>query len=504
MTRAGCCGMAIHRSGESPSEKTQQKETFLWSQEFASRIVLILALMAGAPTWAGCGSGGGGGVQANKAIPATNSSVIAIDCKRQRAYVPLAFLNDSLHGQVAVLDLSVDPDLGDPLVAVIDIGLIALPRASAVDIDSGIVLVLADEGSATGSMLLIDEDTFKMTVVPFPAGSRPNGVSGVVVNEKDKTALVSMVDAPDCGNGLGGCTGQALFDLDTNTFGPLTVTFFAIDNFGLTPRNDVTVGTSDDIQPEFFAPFVNTPQTLCVLNDDSVFSLNGDPDGMGVDPTTQIWVVGDFESPVATIINLNRAEYSGVGTSDCALNEAGTQPNSVNLDTGVQNIGMPGVGVNPVTHEALLTAESSNEIALVKLPKTKIKQMTASKVSSISSKLPNDPVGDLFQAAEFPYGTAIDTCHNLGYVIDDFRTFVAQIDLAKLRENPAAVSTAPPSGTCASAATTFQCDNGEGVRFFPLPTPGGLIASGTNSGLSALFFNESGALKSKKAARRRR
>ena len=472
--------------------------------ETARTFVLAVCLLGFALSWVGCGGGGGGGIQPNQAIPATNSSIIAIDCKRQRAYIPLAFLNDNLHGQIAVLDLSVDPDLGDPLVTILDIGMVALPRASAVDIKTGTLLVLADNGVSTGSLLLIDEDTLAINPVSLPAGSRPNGLSGIVVNEKDNTALVSMIDAPDCANDLGGCTGQALFDLGSNTFEPLVVTFFAIDNFGWTPRNQVTVGTSDDIQPELFAPFVSSPQTLCVLNDNSVFSLNGDPDGMGVDPTTQIWVVGNFDTPFATIINLNRAEYTGLGTADCALNEAGTLPNSVNLSTGVGNVGMPGVGVNPVTHKALLTADSSNQIALLRLPKTKVKQITASNVSSIHSQLPNDPEGDLFQAAEFPYGTTIDTCHNLGYVVDDFRTFLAQIDLTKLQKNPSRISTALPSGTCASAATTFQCDNGQGVRFFPLPTVGGTSSSSASSSLSALFVTENGAFNSRKAAKHRR
>jgi hypothetical protein len=433
--------------------------------------------IAGIIVWTGCG-GSSGGTSTPKAIPATNSSIFAIDCKRQRAYVPLDFVNGDVHGQVAVLDLSIDPDKGNPLIAILDIGLVALPQAAAVDTRSGTVMVLVDNGINTGAMLLINEDDLSMKTVPFPAGSRPNQLAGVIFNPTNNTALVSMIDADDCDNGLGGCTGLAFFDLKTQTFEPLTITLFGIDAFGLYPKSNLTVSTVDDISPQLLAPYVNPPhyenplKTLCTFDEQNVESLDADPDGVGVDPTTNIWVFGNYESPLASVVNLNRSEFQGVGTdSGCDLQEGGTPPNSVNFDTGVGNIGMPGVAVNPVTHKALLTAVASNQIALLSLPKSRVKQMTESKVRTVPAELPNDPLGELFEAAEFPYGNVIDTCHNLAYVIDDPRDFMVQIDLKTLQQNPVAINTALPSGTCASLATPFRCDNGNGVRFYPLPTP---------------------------------
>jgi hypothetical protein len=66
-------------------------------------------------------------------------------------------LNSNLHGQVAVLDLSVDPDTQNPLIEIIDIGLVALPRSATVDFKTGTVLIAADNGVTTGTMVLIDE-----------------------------------------------------------------------------------------------------------------------------------------------------------------------------------------------------------------------------------------------------------------------------------------------------------------------------------------------------------
>ena len=151
------------------------------------------------------------------------------------------------------------------------------------------------------------------------------------------------------------------------------------------------------------------------------------------------------------------------------LNEGGTPPNSVNYDTQTGAAGMPGAVINPVTHQALLTAESTNQIALLNLPATRLGQLTAPSITSVHSTIPNDPLGNAFDAADFPYGAAVDSCNNLGYVLDDLRTFLVQIDLDKFGKNPAGISTPLPAGSCAAATTSFQCDNGSGIRFFPLP-----------------------------------
>jgi len=437
--------------------------------------ILILAFMCATliTSLAGCtgGSSGGGQTTATASV-ATNSSLIAIDCKRQRAYIPLEFLNNDGHGQVAVLDLSVDPDESDPLVGVIDIGLIALPRATAVDIESGTVLVLADPVITTGSLILINEDDLSITsVIPLPTGSRPSETSGVVVNPKNNTALVSMSDALDCANGVGGCTGAAVFDFATQEFGPFILTLVDLNGIGLDPRRNVALASSDPLFSILLAFDLNVPEQIpCELDDQNVKNLFADPDGIAVDPTTNIWVLGNFESATASIVNLNHSTFNGAGTQDCQVQEGGTPPNSINHDTGTGAEGMPGVAISPLTHKALMTADESNQISLLSLPAAPVKQLKDTKVSSVHSTIPNDPNGTLFDAATFPYGVAIDTCHNLGYVLGKFSPFLAQIDLATFHKNPDAIATALPAGTCAAAATSFRCDNGNGVKFYPVPS----------------------------------
>jgi hypothetical protein len=83
--------------------------------------------------------------------------------------------------------------------------------------------------------------------------------------------------------------------------------------------------------------------------------------------------------------------------------------------------------------------------------------------------LPVEPDGLAFEASIIPYADAIDTCHNLAYIVNQDETFMAEVDLTKLQKNPGAISTALPSGKCAGTSTTLSCNNQNGVRFFPLP-----------------------------------
>ena len=430
-------------------------------------VVLLLCVCLGF-AMTSCGGSDNNSSKTGSPLNATSSSLIAVDCQRQRAYVPLPDLNGDLHGQVAELDLSVDPDQQNPLVKIIDVGEIALPRAAAVDITTGTVLVLLDNVVSTGVMLLIDESDDSLATVQFPFGSRPSENSGAVINSRSGTALVSMADSPlDCLFGFGSCTGEASFDLATRTFGPVLLTLFEVDSFGVDPSAGVSVGSSDPVTPQLVA--LNLPaQNTCALLDDNVESLDADPDGIAVDPGTDIWVAGNFQSSTVSVINLRGSTFEGNGSFDCNLNEAGTLPNSVNFDTGAGAEGMPGVAINPVTHHAFMTAQGGNQIALLSLPSSRVKQLSASRIKGVSSSIPNDPFGNAFTPANFPYGNAIDSCNNLGYVVNDDLSFLAQIDLGKFRRKPAQISTPLAQGSCAGTLTTFHCDNGNGVKFFPL------------------------------------
>jgi hypothetical protein len=405
------------------------------------------------------------GLAGCKAATPNTESLVAIDCSLNRGYVPLPILNSEVHGQIAVLNLSANPDKSNALLKVIDINMTALARGMAVDIQDGILLAAADNGSTTGSLLLINESSFKITAVPFPTGSRPKETDGVVFDPLRSRALVSMTDAADCPT-PGTCTGAAVFNLSTRMFGPVLESEDTLSNFAVDFINNASLASSDAIDPLLVADNLQKSQA-CTLSDQNVVALDADPEGLAVDPTTHIWVAGNFNSPTASIINLNRASFTS--GPNCTLNES-LPPNSINFNTGTGALGMPGVVINPLTHEALLTSQSSNQLALLDLPTLPVTKLTSSRVSGVRSTIPNDPDGNPFLAATSPYGNTIDVCNNLGYVLEKPVNYLAQIGLTMLRKSPISISLPLPSGSCFGTTTSFKCGNGSGVKFFPLPT----------------------------------
>jgi hypothetical protein len=390
---------------------------------------------------------------------------MGIDCVNQRAYVPLDDFNANTHGQVAVLDLSVDPDLSDPRIKIVDIGLTELPRAAAADPQANLALILTDNVLDTGHLLLINGKDFTIKTLSLPDGSRPSESDGVVFNQLTGTATVSMSDSLVGCVVAHTCTGVAPFDLASQKFGPLVNLDNPVDSFGMDPATGVVLATSDPVTPLLYAVNNTNPQQ-CILGDENIEFLDADPDALGADPATNIWVVGNYDISTLTAVNLNGSSFSPA--PGCQLQEE-TPPNSVNFDTGATG-GMPGVSINPVTHQALVTGTASNEVALVSLPTAPVPQLTAGMINGVVTTLPRGPLGDQFVAASFPYATNVDGCHNLGYVLDANREFVVQIDLGLMQSSPAKISTALPAGKCAgTSSTTFKCDNGNGVKFFPLP-----------------------------------
>ncbi len=424
-------------------------------------------LLVGGVLLALAGCGGGGSSYQRKSVrspvPATNSSIFAIDCETNLAFVPMPFLSANLTGEVAVLDLSVNPDQQDPRIDTIDLGLIARPRAAAAVPSAGQILVLSDPKTSTGVLQIISESDGSVSNVSFPANSRPSATDGVVYDPSDNTALVSMSDVGlSC---IGNCTGVAQFDLSSETFGPLINLDSTLNSFGLDSATGIPLGSSDPITPVLYAPNLATGES-CQFSDENIANLNDDPDGIAVDPTTHIWIAGNYLSPEPTVFNLNGATYSsGLG---CMLNEAGTLPNSVNQDTGAGE-NLPGVAINPLTHEALLTADEGDQIALVSLPSAPVAQLSPSDVHSIVSSIPDDPNGDTFSASTFPYAVVIDTCHNLGYVLDTNVSFLVQIDLQMLKDHPKELMKPLRHGSCAGTTTAFACTNDSGIKYFPLP-----------------------------------
>lgn len=398
---------------------------------------------------------------------ATNASVFAVDCTTQRAYVPMPFLS-ATGGEVAELDLSVDPAQKDPRIATINLGIDGyLPRAAAADPIDGTVLIASDNGFNTGNLQLLNETNGTLTTYAFPTGSRPRFTDGVVYDTKTGTAMVSMSDAiADCTAASGGCTGVALFNLAKAQFGSLLVTGDILDSFAYDGAGNLALGSAQALSPNLIGVNPATP-IACKFADGNIVGLNANPDAIAVDPTTNLWVVGNLDSPSASVVNLTGSSFSA--PPNCQLSEGGTPPNSVNFNTQ-SGTNMAGASINPLTHQALISGNLSNQVALLTLPAKPVSQLTSAMVSGITSALPEDPLGNESVAATYPYAVVIDSCHNFGYILEEQSNFLVQIDLAAFQSNPAAISTALPSGQCAgTTSTTFSCDNGAGVKFFPLP-----------------------------------
>jgi hypothetical protein len=267
-----------------------------------------------------------------------------------------------------------------------------------------------------------------------------------------------------CSGVTGSCTGTALFNATTGAFTDFNQ-LSDITNFAIDLNTQRSLLNAFGITPNLYALDLSS-NTACEFSDLNLTLLNAEPDGVGADPATGIWVIGNFNSPLATVVNLSEGTFSQ--PPNCMLMEGGTLPNSVNFDTNTGS-NMPGVAINAATHQALLTANVDKEVALLTLPSETVHQLTNPMVTGVQSSVPNDPLGDDWVSSTFPYAVVADTCHNLGYILDLQRDFLVQIDLAQFQSNPAAINTALASGHCAGTSTRFLCDNNKGVKFFPLP-----------------------------------
>jgi hypothetical protein len=390
--------------------------------------------------------------------------VFAVDCTTQKAYVPLLFLGTGGDGEVAELDLSVDPDVTDPRVATISTHIPDVPVSAAADPIHGEILVSNKNEEDTGLLSVIKETDNSIASFPFPTGSAPSQTDGVVYDPNRNLSLVSMSDALFTCADVGSCTGTAMFNASTGKFTGFNQ-LSPTTNFAIDLKAQTSLLTALAITPSLNALDLSN-NNACEFSDLNLTALNADPDGVAADSTTGIWVIGNFGSSLATVVNLGGGTFSP--PPNCMLTEGPVLPNSVNFDTGT-GADMPGVAINAATHQALLTANTSNQVALLTLPSGPVHQLTSAMVTGVQTTVPNDPSGDDWVSATFPYAVVADTCHNFGYILDRQRDFLVQVDLAQFQSNPAAISTALAAGHCAGTATRFLCDNNKGVKFFPLP-----------------------------------
>ena len=433
------------------------------------RACVLIALLTLLGT--GCGDNGGSTAPADLNFTSpTNASLEAIDCARQRAYVPVP-TSGKTDAEVEVLDLSVDPNVTDPRLKTIDLGHGGVARGVAIAPKQGLALTISGDPSATGFVDEINESDNTLvdgSPFPFPTGSEPEPSDGIVFDPLNGIALISMTSTPaECpGGSVTACSGMAKFDPAVNTFSSLIQFNDPVVNFGLDPGTLISLAPSDVTDPIPYAIDLEGGRA-CTLTDDSMISLDGDAEGAAVDPDTGIWVIGNFADARTTVINLHGASFSG-SVGPCQLDEFGAPPsNSINFDSRTGDY-LPGVAINPQTHEAFLTGKLTNTVVLMSLPNNPVKYIGPSDVKSTSARLPAEPDGLQFEASILPYSDTIATCNDRAYVVNAARTFMAEIDLARLRSNPGAIGTPLPAGTCAGTTTTLGCDNQNGVRFFPL------------------------------------
>jgi hypothetical protein len=280
--------------------------------------------------------------------------------------------------------------------------------------------------------------------------------------------VVSMCDTFGCDGNQDAATGWAVFALTTHEFGPV-ISAPEPDSLSLNPATGLVVAPADAIDPPSAtnAILAGNATQACLLSDLNLTNDGGDPDGSWADPTTNLFAVGDYFIPVVTVLNLNKATFSGAPAS-CSLNEAGTNPNSVDAEVFAAT-GDPAdvVAINPVTHQVLVSSDFGPDVGLISLPSTPVTQLTGP-LASEATLLPSQPDGSPFAAVDEPFSSTVDTCRNMGLIANSEFDFLAQIDLATLQSSPAKISTPLPAGKC-FGGFKVSCNNGNGVRFFPLP-----------------------------------
>ncbi len=423
--------------------------------ETALGVTLLGSLLA----LGGCGSDSGGGTPTvirprPPAKSSPGSGLFAVDCSRNRAYVPLDTLNGGGNGQVSVINIGVNPDTTDPRVTTVALTHPDIPTGTTLDSDHGLILVVGG-----GFVDVINESNNTLVSgSPFalPGGSTAGGTGQILYNPTTKLAIVA-VESPT--------SGFVTFDPVAHTFGTVIPANYP-EAFSLNSTTNVVMDAASFSSSGSMDAVDVAGGRACTLSDTN---LGSDQDGASTDSATNITVISN-EDGTASVLNLNGSAFNPTGTTTpCTLDEAGTLPNSV-LVSGLPG-STAGSAVNGTTHQAFLIEDSSNGVSLIQLPSTPVTQLTPGDLGTPSiSTLPGDPNDNSWATQGDPYAVAIGECKNTGYAVDDSFQFLVQVDLATLQNNPSVISTALPSGHCAgTTGTTFKCNNGNGVTFFPLP-----------------------------------
>lgn len=392
----------------------------------------------------------------------TGSGLFVVDCNSGKAYVPLLGQPDPVtgNGRIAVIDLTANPDQQDPRLSTIVLSHADDPTGTAMDLDDNLVVAVSGKSGAGGFVDLIDTTTDALTSdspIAMPAGMEPGSTGQVLYDPRGKVLIIAVTGNSACTSGT--CTGFVLFNPRTRTFSAVIESNYS-ETFAFDAGQNILINASDDDNPgEIGIVDVGQGQT-CLLSDANIGS---DSDGASVDFNTSIAVISN-EDGTATVLNLRGVAFNGTAPN-CVATEPGTTPNSV-LITGLPS-DTAGSAVNPETHQAFLIEDGDDGITLLTLPSSPVGQLTLGMIAVATSNIPSTPDGWSFDPQSDPYAVAIDVCNNVGYAVNDNFTWLVGVDLKLMRSNPSSIDTALPSGSC--TGTSRSCDNGNGVRFFPLP-----------------------------------
>ena len=402
-------------------------------------------------------------------LSATGSSVFGMDCQAQQVWVALNNTGGvNGDGKVAVVDLTVDPDKSDPVKALIDLGNNDIP--SGVAATGKQVLVTAGATGHGGHLYIFKQsDNSRVPGSPFafPAGSDTNGDGCVIFDPVRNQAIVSLCNTLGCSGLPDSNTGWAFFDLATNKFGPV-IEAAQPDSVSFNPVDELVIAPADAIDPP--SPFneigAGDSTRFCTLTDKNLTDTAGDPDGSSADRFTNIFALGNFSVPSVTVVNLNGATFSGP-TARCTLDEAGVDPNSVDVGVFVNSGDNADiVAINEVTHQAFVGSDLGPDVALIELPNAPVTQLTGP-LPFQASALPVEPDGSSFAGLVRPFTATVDTCKNQGLMVDNSFDFVAKVDLKTLHDSAVKISTPLAPGTC-FGGFSVSCSNGNGVTYYPL------------------------------------
>ncbi len=443
------------------------------------------------------------------------SSLIGVDPNLGEAFVPIALPPDPsnlapgsnavktkrtlgatsnaaiLGPSIAVMDVTVDPDSVDPFIASAELSHDDPITGIAVDSTDGLVIIVSGESGLGGFVDLLDESTNQLTAnspISMPAGSEPGEFGQVIFNSTTDQALISVTSNSSCGT-PNTCTGFLPFtpSASSPSFGTLIpATYPQSFGFNVASQQLIDVPSSE---PGTIS-VVDLAKGECILTDSNLTNGGELPQSGAIDATTDLAVIGGDTVPglngTTTIVNLFGSTLNGTPPA-CTVAEGGTTPNSQQV-TDLQ----PGnliSAVNSFTHYAFVATSGTDAVTLIQLPNTTNTQFPGIPGSPQLTQLPNDPNDCPWVTQGFPNGVAIDETNDFAYVVNSTDctingqpSFLVQIDLNAFADFPDGIATFLGTGPCANTTTPLNCNNFNGVVYFPLPT----VTGDTNGSVNHL------------------